>query len=164
MFSLRRFNIFSINFHKNLSIMPFFKFLFKLIKPLLSNQIIFYLFSRYFTYFIQFIISIVLAVKLGAYYLGIWSFIVLIINYFGQIDFGIANSLNVFLIQNRDDSRISSIFIFNALLLLTFFSFLIFMSIFFEFTSTSGFQNYPVVKDEYFLVKGMEYWFREAHF
>ena len=105
--------------------MPFFKFLFKLIKPLLSNQIIFYLFSRYFTYFIQFIISIVLAVKLGAYYLGIWSFIVLIINYFGQIDFGIANSLNVFLIQNRDDSRISSIYIFNALLVLTFLSFLI---------------------------------------
>ena len=102
--------------------MAFVNLSFNLIKKIFSNQIAFYLFSRYFTYFIQFIISITLAVKLGSYYLGIWGFIVLTINYFGQIDFGISNSLNVLLVQNKDDSKISADYIKNAMLVLSFMS------------------------------------------
>jgi O-antigen/teichoic acid export membrane protein len=85
---------------------------------LFSNPILFYLGSRYFTYFIQFVISIILATKLGPYYLGVWGFIVLIINYFGQIDFGISNSLNVLLVQNIEEPKISASYIKNAILVL----------------------------------------------
>lgn len=102
--------------------MAVIKLSFNLIKKLFTNQIVFYLFSRYFTYFIQFIISITLAVKLDPYYLGIWGFIILITNYFGQIDFGISNSLNVLLVQNKDNSKISANYIKNAMLVLTFMS------------------------------------------
>ena len=88
------------------------------IKNLFSNKVIFYLFSRYLTYFIQFVVSIILASKLGAYYLGIWGFIVLLINYFGQIDFGISNSLNVLLVQNRYDVKTNANYIKNSILII----------------------------------------------
>ncbi len=52
------------------------------------------MFSRYATYFIQFINSLFIAVFLGPYYLGIWGFITLIIQYLNQINLGIAHSVN----------------------------------------------------------------------
>lgn len=91
------------------------------IKLIISNKVILYLFSRYFTYFIQFITSILIAVKLGPYYFGIWGFILLLINYFQITNFGISNSINILLVQHKDNDAkvknlISSAYILIGLL------------------------------------------------
>ena len=54
--------------------------LLSLIKSALKNKIFWYLASRYFVLGIQFIASILLAVKLGAYHFGVWSFLLLIVS------------------------------------------------------------------------------------
>ena len=68
-----------------------------------KNKIIIYLVTRYGTYALQFIVSLVIAVKLGPYYLGVYGFLTLILNYFSQINLGIPHSLNVLLIHNKRD-------------------------------------------------------------
>lgn len=88
-----------------------------LIRKVLSNKIVFYLISRYFTYFIQFITSLLIAAKLGPYYLGVWGFLLLIMNYFQQIHFGVANSLNVLLVHHKEDKSLSEKYVNNSLLL-----------------------------------------------
>lgn len=75
----------------------------RVLQILFRNRVIWYLLTRYITYFIQFITSIFIAVKLGAYYWGIWGFILLVLNYFQVINFGISNALNVFLVQFKDN-------------------------------------------------------------
>lgn len=87
------------------------------LKKIVMNKVMFYLVSRYFTYFIQFVTSLVIAIKLGPYYMGIWGFILLLINYFQQFHFGIANSLNIFLIHHKDNKRECDDYIANSLLL-----------------------------------------------
>ncbi|MHC5362124.1 oligosaccharide flippase family protein [Myroides sp. LJL110] len=83
------------------------------------------MFSRYFTYFIQFLTSILIAVKLGPYYFGVWGFILLIINYMRIIDFGIANALNVFMVQNKLDDKRVSVYSTNSLVLVAILGFLL---------------------------------------
>ena len=41
----------------------------------LKNKVFVYLFTRYFTYGLQFIMSLIIAVRLGPYYLGIYGYI-----------------------------------------------------------------------------------------
>lgn len=53
-----------------------------------------YVFSRYATYFIQFINSLFIAVYLGPYYFGFWGFITLVIKYLQVMNFGISHSVN----------------------------------------------------------------------
>lgn len=72
-------------------------------KNILHNKLLWYLFTRYITYFLQFITSLVIAIKLGVYHFGIWGFILLIINYFQILNFGISNSLNILMIQHKKD-------------------------------------------------------------
>lgn len=57
--------------------------------------------SRYLTYALQFVTTLIVAIKLGPQDFGIWSFVLLIINFFNIVDFGISNSLNVLLVQER---------------------------------------------------------------
>jgi len=71
-------------------------------KSIITNKIIQYVMSRYFTYFLQFINSMFIAVYLGPYYLGIWGFITLIIQYLNQINFGIAHSVNAIISINKN--------------------------------------------------------------
>jgi O-antigen/teichoic acid export membrane protein len=59
-----------------------------------KNKVIVYIFTRYLTYFIQFINSLIIAINLGPFYLGIWGFINLIIQYFAQINLGIPYYIN----------------------------------------------------------------------
>ncbi|MEQ8217970.1 MAG: hypothetical protein RH981_07035 [Arenibacter sp.] len=63
------------------------------IKTALKNKVVLFLFSRYATYLIHFINSLFIAVYLGPYYLGIWGFITLIIQYLNHVNFGIAHSV-----------------------------------------------------------------------
>ena len=86
-------------------------------QTLLKNKVIFYLTSRYITYFIQFLSSIVIAVKLGPYYMGVWGFLLLLTTYFQQCHFGIANSLNVLMVHSKDDKNKVDNYIANSLIL-----------------------------------------------
>ena len=79
-----------------------------------NNKIINYLLSRYLVYFLQFVVSMVVAVKLGPYYLGIWGFFTLLLNYFSLVNFGIGNSLNIFLVQNKNNAEKSNNYVVNA--------------------------------------------------
>ena len=97
------------------------------IKKILSNKIFLYLTTRYFTYIIQFCVSMFLAVKLGPYYFGMWSFIYMILSYFLVINFGISNSTNILLIQNKNNSEASRSYILTAILLLCIITILIFL-------------------------------------
>lgn len=60
----------------------------------IRNKVLLFVISRYFTYFIHFINSLFIAVFLGPFYMGIWGFITLIIQYINQINLGIAHSVN----------------------------------------------------------------------
>ncbi len=87
------------------------------LKKVINNKVVIYLSSRYLTYFLQFITSLVIASKLGPYYFGIWGFVLLLINYFQQIHFGIHNSFNVLYVQNRDNESECKNYIANSLAL-----------------------------------------------
>ncbi|MEJ2905685.1 hypothetical protein WAE58_24790 [Pedobacter panaciterrae] len=76
-----------------------------LIKKVLGNKIIVYLSSRYLIYLLQFINSIIIAVNLGPYYLGVWGFSNLIIQYFNQIDFGVTQSFNALGSIHKEDNE-----------------------------------------------------------
>ena len=85
------------------------------IREIITNKILIYLFSRYGTYAVQFIVSLGIAAKLGPYYFGIYGFIVLILNYFAQINFGIQHSLNVLIVHNKNEKEICDNYIGNSL-------------------------------------------------
>lgn len=95
---------------------------------IIKNKIFIYLFTRYATYGLQFLLSIVIALRLGPYYLGVYGLFQLILNYFEQINFGIPHSLNVYLVQNKNSRTIQEEYTFNALVLFTYLSFLIFFA------------------------------------
>ena len=61
--------------------------------------------TRYVTYGIQFLASMLIAFQLGPEKFGIWSFFLLIVNFFNIFDFGISNSLNVLLVQDRNNKE-----------------------------------------------------------
>ena len=89
----------------------------RLVKKVLGNKIFVYLGSRYATYALQFLVSVLIAARLGPYYLGIYGFISLILNYMGQLNFGIPHSLNVLLVHNKNDKEVCDQLIGNALLI-----------------------------------------------
>lgn len=72
---------------------------------ILSNKIVVYMLTRYVVYFVSFLSSLLIAGKLGPYYFGIWGFVLLLINYFHIIDFGIGNSMTVLLVQNKENPQ-----------------------------------------------------------
>lgn len=73
------------------------------IKSLLKNRVLLYVFSRYATFFIQFINSLLIAFYLGPFYLGIWGFITLVIQYLNQINFGISHSVNAIISVHKQN-------------------------------------------------------------
>ena len=75
------------------------------IKQIFKNKVVLYLGTRYLTYFFQFLSSIIIAVKLGPYYFGIWGFLLLLINYFRITNFGISNAANVLIVQNKENEQ-----------------------------------------------------------
>ena len=75
--------------------------------------------SRYLTYALQFITTLIVAIKLGPQEFGIWSFVLLIINFFNIVDFGISNSLNVLLVQERSSKSRCDRYIYASAILIT---------------------------------------------
>lgn len=77
--------------------------------------------SRYATYALQFITTLMIAVKLGPTEFGIWSFVLLVVGFFNIIDFGISNSINVILVHDKENkelcaTHIKSVIIINAII------------------------------------------------
>lgn len=87
------------------------------LNKILNNKIIIYLTSRYAVYGIQFITGMVLAGKLGPYYMGVYGFLQMILMYLTQINLGIPHSLNVLLVHNKDNRALSNDYIGNSLLI-----------------------------------------------
>jgi O-antigen/teichoic acid export membrane protein len=77
----------------------------EIFKKAAGNKVLHYVFSRYATYFIQFVNSLFIAVYLGPYYLGVWGFINLIIQYLAQINFGIPYSVNAIASVNKNKEK-----------------------------------------------------------
>lgn len=96
-----------------------------MLKKILKNNVLIYLVIRYFTYAIQFLLSIFLAIKLSPYYFGIWSYLLLILSYFQICNLGIPNSINVLIIQNKNSKKESDKYSSNALFLTTLIGFII---------------------------------------
>ena len=97
-----------------------------IIKSVLRNKVVFYLSSRYITYAVQFITSLVIAAELGPYYMGIWGFILLILQYFQQLHFGITNSFNVLYVHHRQNQQECNNYIGNSLALVSYLSLFVF--------------------------------------
>lgn len=91
--------------------------LFSLIKKVSRNKVFLYMGSRYITYALQFVTSLIIAFKLGPESFGIWSFILLIINLFNVIDFGVSNSVNVLLVQDKYDSEKANAHIMSSVII-----------------------------------------------
>lgn len=96
---------------------------------ILKNKVFLYMGSRYLTYGIQFCTTLIVAIMLGPVDFGVWSFFLLIINFFNIVDFGIANSLNVLLVQEKEDNKRCSRFISAASLIILSFGFLILVAL-----------------------------------
>jgi len=78
---------------------------FETIGKMWHNKVIWYMVTRYVTYAVQFIVSILVAAKLGPFQLGIWGFLLLLINYFNIFNFGIPNSTTVLMVKNKNDQE-----------------------------------------------------------
>ncbi len=117
------------------------------IAKVFKNKVLFYLVSRYVTYGVQFITSLVIAVELGPYYMGIWGFVLLVLQYFQQIHFGIANSFNVLYVQHRNNEQECNNYIVNSLILLVYLSLFIFaFYLYFLFFGIESFEKYHAGK------------------
>lgn len=107
-----------------------------MIKELLKNKLIVYLFSRYGTYALQFVVSLIIANKLGPIYMGVYGLVQLLINYIGQFHLGISHSLNVLMVHNKNDKHLCDEYVANSLIL--YFILSIFIIIFYLFYIISG--------------------------
>ncbi len=99
---------------------------------ILSNKVVLYMGTRYVTYGVQFLASMLIAFQLGPENFGIWSFFLLIVNFFNIFDFGISNSLNVLLVQDRDNKERYLSHIKSASLLTTSVSLFVLLAFFLE--------------------------------
>lgn len=107
----------------------------KLLKTIFQNKVVLYVTSRYVTYFLQFITSLILASNLGPYYLGVWGFYQLVVSYLTFVNFGIPNSLNIMLIKSKNDPLLFQRRINESFVLISILGILILIfSLFFYFT------------------------------
>ncbi|NJI75020.1 hypothetical protein HCX49_17600 [Sphingobacterium kitahiroshimense] len=91
----------------------------RVIAVVFKNNVVLYLFSRYFTFFLQFLNSLFLATNLGPYYLGIWGFFSLSLQYIAFLNFGIQQSSNNYLSLKFSNQNLRVKITTNALILLS---------------------------------------------
>lgn len=60
---------------------------------------------RYVIFFIQFIGSMFIASRLGPYYMGIWGFLLLILQYYSFVSIGADYSISILLVQNKNNKE-----------------------------------------------------------
>lgn len=116
-----------------------------LLRNLLSNKIILYVVTRYGTYALQFLVSIVIAAKLGPYFFGVYGFILLIFQYFSQINFGIPHSLNVLVVHNKNNDYACKNYLANSIYLYLILSLIIVcFFVFYKFLDLQISDEYPI--------------------
>lgn len=125
----------------------------KSLSTVFKNKVFLYVGSRYLTYGLQFISLIILADKLGPYNYGIWGFIVMIIGYLNIINFGIPNSVNVYIVQNKSKLNtkkeyISSAFLIDSILICI----LILLGIVYHYDGNILFKKYNIGSWFYFIL------------
>lgn len=76
-----------------------------MLKSIFSNKTFHYVTSRYLTLGLQFINAVLLGIYLGPYFLGIWGFIQLIVQYFNQLNLGIPHSMNNIISINKNKKK-----------------------------------------------------------
>lgn len=91
--------------------------IFTFIKNVIFNKVFFYLSSRYATFFLQFVVSLLLSVRLGPYYLGVWGVYLVIHNYYYRLNLGIPYSSQIMLLQNIKNKNQCNLVYFNSLIL-----------------------------------------------
>ena len=127
-------------------------FLVNIIKKTITNKIILYLLSRYTTYLIQFITSIIIAVELGPFYYGVWGFILLLINYFQITNFGITNSISILMVQYKNDNRKVSDFVKTSFFLVSIICFVvILLALYYYLFGIPFFSKYKIGNLFYFI-------------
>lgn len=89
------------------------------IKKILTNKIFLFLINRYFVFFIQFINFSIISIKLGVFNFGIWSFILLFLQYSNYSTLGTEYSLNILLSTKQRSKVFSSIIFSNGILILS---------------------------------------------
>lgn len=94
-------------------------------RELIHNQVLWYALSRYMITGISFITSLIIAVKLGSYLLGIYGFFLLMRNYFKITNLGIPDSTTILMIQHINEVAEIGNYERNAVALTTFLSFVI---------------------------------------
>ena len=97
--------------------LKFFNTFIPLLRSALKNKIFWYLASRYMVLGIQFLASIFLAIKLGAYNFGVWSFILLLVHIGTSFNWGIGNAATILLVQHKEDKQKCQDYIFNSMIL-----------------------------------------------
>ena len=108
--------------------------------------------SRYVSYGVQFFVSLIIAAKMGPYFLGIYGFITLILNYCAVISFGIPASLNVLLVHHKAQENTCGNYIGNALLFYTIQSLLLFVLYLVLVISDIEIDNNYPIKEYYLLI------------
>lgn len=117
---------------------------------IIKNKIFFYIFSRYITYFIQFINSLLIAVFLGPVFLGIWGFFLLVCNYLSQMNFGISHSVNAIVSINKSNEDYSIKIFGSSIVMLIALSFILGLLFFvielfdLDFGQKYGFHKYSL--------------------
>lgn len=95
------------------------------LKKILNNKIFLFLINRYFVFIIQFFNFLFISIKLGVFNFGIYSFILLFLQYSNYSSLGTEYSLNVILSTKKRSERFNSTIFSNGLKILFFVSFLI---------------------------------------
>lgn len=112
---------------------------------ILRNKIFLYLSSRYIIYAFQFVGMILVSTSLGPYNYGRWGFILLMFNYFTIFNWGIPSSVNVLLVQNKNDVEKEKEYISSALVaLLTLVGIVLLVAIFYSIKPLSIFEKYDI--------------------
>jgi len=110
-----------------------------------ENIFLQYLSIRYLVYFLQFILSILIAKSLGVYNFGVWSFILLIVSFFRIVNFGVPNALNVLYVQNRGDKNSCDKYIGSSFILTTLVSIIIILlSIYYYYWGLEFIEKYSL--------------------
>lgn len=66
--------------------------------------------TRYMTFGLQFIVYLMLANKLGPYYMGIWGYFLLLTSYFSVLNLGLPSSITLSLVHSKNDTHKSQTF------------------------------------------------------
>ena len=124
-----------------------------MIKKILSSNIIHFVVTRYLGYGIQFLNTLLLAKYLGAYYLGVYGFLTLFLQYLSYGNFGVHYALNFYL-STKKSKELTGLIYSNTIILSGLFSLLIFGAFFFmKFFDIQIFSKYSF--DTFYIFIGL---------